>query len=398
MKRRNVLALVCAGVAGTSGCLRLQGGEEPTPSEEEPTPSETASDETPPDDGSNEVTLTEMWTDENGVGYIWTRENVFYYNSYNYAAEASEMSGVRWSTDTTYNGFDRNFSTDAFAADDRYAIFGYTPQVEEDEERGAHFHAYRRYDGEEMWAVAAPSDGPHNLAAGATAVDGVVALAVSDYGEGDERDPLVYGVDIETGETRWQAGQPAIPAAYVRYLGSYDGDLYLGTTEGVQVLATETGEVTETYDSWYVGTARLESLGQIHGETLFAGWVETVEAHSLGDDGVSWSNAEVGRVSTTPAVDNSLVVVGTDGGDVYAFERGSGETRWEASITNSVGAIETTASRVWVGDTDIGLTAYDRETGSQVHRSTKPVNGDDIAVTDDVLLLGGDAATAYTID
>jgi outer membrane protein assembly factor BamB len=385
------------GIAGISGCLRLQD-EASSTAEEPSTSSETSSDGAPSDDESEGVPLTESWTDEGGVDHIWTREGTFYYNDYNYAAEASHGDGVSWSVDTTYDGGDENLGADAFAANSRFVVFGYSPDSGADETRGAHFHAYRRYDGEEMWAVAAPSDGPHNLAAGATAVDGVVALAVSDSGEGDERDPLVYGVDIETGETRWQAGQPAIPAAYVRYLGSYDGDLYLGTTEGVQVLATETGEVTETYDSWYVGTARLESLGQIHGETLFAGWVETVEAHSLGDDGVSWSNAEVGRVSTTPAVDNSLVVVGTDGGDVYAFERGSGETRWEASITNSVGAIETTASRVWVGDTDIGLTAYDRETGSQVHRSTKPVNGDDIAVTDDVLLLGGDAATAYTID
>ena len=101
---------------------------------------------------------------------------------------------------------------------------------------------------------------------------------------------------------------------------------------------------------------------------------------------------------TTPVIDNSLVVVGTQAGTVYAFERQSGETRWEASITNAVAAIETTGAHVWVGDTDIGLTAYDRADGSLVHRSTKPVNGDDIAVADGVLLLGGDTATAYTID
>ena len=97
-------------------------------------------------------------------------------------------------------------------------------------------------------------------------------------------------------------------------------------------------------------------------------------------------------------IDNSLVVVGTQAGTVYAFERQSGEMRWEASITNAVAAIETTGAHVWVGDTDIGLTAYDRADGSLVHRSTKPVNGDDIAVADGVLLLGGDTATAYTID
>ena len=396
MRRRNAISLIGGGIAGISGCLRLQDGGSSTP-EESSTPTETSSDETPSDDES-EVTLTESWTDESGVDHIWTSEGTFYYNDYNHAAEASHGDGINWSADTTHDGVDENLGADAFAADGSFVVFGYNPGSGEHEDRGAHFHAYRRYDGEEVWVVAAPSNGPHNLAAGATVVDDVAVLAVSDYGEGNERDPLVYGVDIETGETRWQAGQPAIPAAYIRYLGSYDGDLYLGTTEGVQVLASETGEVIETHDSWYIGTSRLESLGQIHGETLFAGWVDTVEAHPVGDNGVSWSNSDIGRVYTTPVVDNSLAVIGTGEGDVYAFERGSGETRWEASITNSVGAIETTGSHVWVGDTDIGLTAYDRETGSQVHRSTKPVNGDDIAVADDVLLLGGDTATAYTID
>jgi hypothetical protein len=209
---------------------------------------------------------------------------------------------------------------------------------------------------------------------------------------------LVYGVDIETGETKWQADESVLPAAYVKYLGSYDGDVCLGTTEGIQVLASETGEPIATHDSWYIGTSRLESLGEIHGETPFAAVVETLDAHPLGDNGASWSKSDLGRVYTTPVVDNSLIVVGTQEGDVYAFERDSGETRWEASITNSVAAIATTGSHVWVGDTDIGLTAYDRETGSLVHRSTKPVRGDDIAVADDVLLLGGDTATAYTIE
>lgn len=403
MKRRNVLALMGAGVAGTSGCLRLQGGEEPTPTEEEPTPSETASDETPPDDGSNEVTLTEMWTDENGVGYIWTREDVFYYNSYNYAAEASEMSGVRWSTDTTYNGFDRNFSTDAFAADDRYAIFGYAPQVEGNEERGAHFHAYRRYDGEEEWVVGAPSDGTHKLSAGVTVVDDTAILAVSDYGDyGDGNgEPLVYGTDIETGEIRWETDQSVLSASLVRAVVSHDGDVYVATTDGVKILASDTGTLIESQDNWYIGVPgfKLGALYQMHGETLFGGWVDNLNAYPLGGNGVSWSRSELGRLSVKPAVDNSLVVVGTQQGDVYAFERGSGETQWEASITNAVGAVETTSSHVWVGDTDIGLTAYDRETGSLVHRSTKPVNGADIAVLDsDVLLLGGDDATAYDIN
>jgi outer membrane protein assembly factor BamB len=379
----------------------LQGNGESTSQESETpqessTPSETPADGTSTTDGSDEVTLTEIWTDENGVDNIWTREGTFYYNDYNYAAEASHGDGVRWSADTTHDGVDGNLGADAFAADDSYVIFGVTPDGEHQDE-GAHFHAYRRYDGEQMWVVVAPPDGPHNLAAGATVVDDIAVLAVSDYGEGDERDPLVYGVDIETGEMRWQVDESVLPRSYVRYVDSYDGDVYVGLQESVQILAGDTGESIETHD-WYAGTYRLESLAQIHGDTLFTAWIDTLDAHPVGGNGVSWSNSDLGRVYTTPVIDNSLVVVGTGEGNVYAFERQSGETRWEASITNAVAAIETTSSHVWVGDTDIGLTAYDRETGSLVHRSTKPVNGDDIAVADETLLLGGDTATAYTIN
>ena len=385
----------------------MQSGGDSTP-EESPTADETSSGGTTSThtpstgtsagDGSEDVTLTESWTDEDGVDNIWTREGTFYYNDYNYAAEASHGDGISWSADTTYDGIDANLGADAFAADGRYVVFGYTPDPGENEEWGAHFHAYQRYDGEEIWSVGAPSDGKHINAAGATVVGNIAVLATSGFGRESEQEPLLYGVDIETGETVWQTDQSVLPAALLRYLGSFNGDVYLGTTKGVQVLASETGEVTETHDSWYISRDGLESLGRMHGETLFAGWQDRIDAHPAGNNGVSWSNTVLGRISTTPAADNSLVVVGTEDGNVYAFERESGETRWEASITNSVAAIETTGSHVWVGDTDIGLTAYDRESGELVHRSAKPVNGDDIAVADDELLLGGDTATAYNIN
>lgn len=392
MRRRNALALMGSGIVATSGCLRFQDGDSSTSSG-------TSSNETSSDGESGEVTLTESWTDENGVDFIWTNEGTFYYNDYNYAAEATHGNGVRWSADATYDGVDENLAADAFAIDDDYVVFGYIPDPEGNQERGGHFHAYEIRSGEKVWESGAPSDGKHNQAIGATVVNGIAVLAASDYSDESEQEPLVRGVDIETGETRWEADRSTLPDSRINFLGSYGGNVYVGMqSDGMQVLAGDAGTLVETHDSWYVDQSWDESMGQIHGETLFAVWDETLNAHPVGENGLSWSNSGLGDLYTPPAVDNSLVVVGTDGGDVYAFERGSGETRWEASITNSVGAIETTASRVWVGDTDIGLTAYDRESGSQVHRSTKPVNGDDIAVTDDVLLLGGDAATAYTID
>jgi outer membrane protein assembly factor BamB len=235
-------------------------------------------------------------------------------------------------------------------------------------------------------------------------VGDTAVLGVADYGGGNAEEPLVYGVDIETGEIRWEVDRSVLSGESITYVGSHGGDVYVGVrrlgeyTDGVQVLAGDTGTLVETHEGWAVGMAGLESVAQIHGEALFACFGSYITAHPLGENGPSWPTSEFDSRFSSLVVDNSLVVAGTENGGVYAFERDSGETRWETTITNSVAAVETTASHVWVGDTDIGLTAYDRENGSPVHRSTKPINGDDIGVADDVLLLGGDTATAYTID
>ena len=87
MKRRGALALLGAGLTGTGGCLRLVDGGESTPQESETPPASetpqdpstaTTSEGTPTSDGPNEVTLTEVWTNDNGVDNIWTREGTFY--------------------------------------------------------------------------------------------------------------------------------------------------------------------------------------------------------------------------------------------------------------------------------------------------------------------------------
>ena len=387
MNRRNILSLLGVGIAGTSGCLRFQDGQ-----------NSPMSGGNPSDNDPGEVTLAENWTDENGVDFIWTFQGSFYYNDYNYAAEATHGNGVRWSAETTYDGVDANLGADAFATDGEYLVYGFIPDPEGNEERGGHFHAYQMQSGEKMWVSAGPSDGKHNHAIGATVVDEIAVLATTDYADETEQEPLVRGVDIRTGDIQWEVDQSVLPASIITYLGSYEGNVYVGMkNDGVRVLEGDSGTQIETHETWNIDESWNESLGQIHGDTLFAVWGDRVEAYPIGENGVSWSNTGFDDLFTPPAVDNSLVVVGTEGGDVYALERESGTIRWEASITNSVGAIETTGSNVWVGDTDIGLTAYDRETGSEVHRSAKNVGGDDIAIVDDVLLLGGDVATAYTV-
>ena len=187
--------------------------------------------------------------------------------------------------------------------------------------------------------------------------------------------------------------------APITYLGNYDGEIYVCTrSDGMYILDPETGTVTDVRESWTVGSGRGQSCGQIHGDTLFAHSLDGVHAYSVGDDGLEWTTTNIDRPSTAPVVDNSLMVVGTESGNVYALDRPTGKIRWETNIDGTVGSITTSPLRVWVADSETGLTAYDRENGNLVHRSTKPLDGSDIIVVDEVLLLGGNGVRAYSID
>lgn len=392
MRRRDVLGAIGVGIVGTSGCLRFQPGDS-APSDDTATPN----GETP-DGESSQLTLSESWTDESGVDFIWTDDGKFYYNDYNYAAEASHGSGISWSNEVTHEGVEDNLGADAFASQDRYAVFGYTPDPEGNEQAGAHFHAFDTVTGEELWVSDAPSDGKHNGAVGATVVDDIVVFATTDYGQLSEQEPLVWGVDIETGEQLWQTGNEILPTSYTRYLDSYDGTVYVSISGDIHLLDGATGSLIETKDSWSVGRRWGKSLGEIHGDTLFAVSGDTINAHPVGTGGLDWSTSETDVWFSAISVDNSLVVVGIENGDILALDRSSGDVQWEQSIPGAPHFIEPSGRHIWVADRETGLTAYDRETGRLLHRSTKPVNRDDIAVVNDVILLGGDAATAYDIE
>ncbi len=389
------------GSVGVGGCLRLQGeDEEPTADGETSDTGVNDENRDGGEDGAGEATLVENWTAEPGIEYIWTDGGTFYFNGYNAAAEAAHGSGLQWADDVSYDGATDNLAADAFGTDGRYVVFGYIPDPDGYETIGGHFHAYDAVSEEKVWTFGAPSDGKHNFAIGATVVDDVAVVATTDYGPRSEQEPLVAGIDLATGEELWRTDRSTLPRSYVQYLGSFGGSVYVGMrSEGAYVLDPDTGSLRAVREDWDVMKIYGESCGQIHGQTFFAASRRNgIGAYPIGDTGVSWRNGDVGTASTAPAVDNSLVVVGTDSGDVHALDRETGESQWDTNIGTTVGAVTTSALRVWVADRDTGLTAYDRSDGTRVHRSTKPVNRSALAVIDDVLLLGGNGARAYWIE
>ncbi|WP_128904902.1 outer membrane protein assembly factor BamB family protein [Halorubrum amylolyticum] len=96
-------------------------------------------------------------------------------------------------------------------------------------------------------------------------------------------------------------------------------------------------------------------------------------------------------------VDNSLVIVGTQSGDLYAIDRSTGDTIWSKSIRNSIQFITMTPSYVFVTDRQSGLYGFTRTTGERVHNSTREISGSDISFINGHLLIGGEQAI-YTIE
>ena len=410
MNRRQLLATVGVGIGGMSGCLRLtRGGSETTSAGGTATATESQPTETSPEglgsEAADRVTLTENWVGDPGVDFVWTEGGSIYFNGNNRAGRASHGSGVKWERDATYEGFESNFGADAFAGDEQYVTFGYRPDPEDDDMLGSHFHTFDEATGEKVWDFGTPADGKHNTAAGATTVDGTVVVAASSYGARRDQEPLVVGLDAGSGEEQWRTETPTLPAGFVTHVGEYGGEVYVGMGyRGVRVLDPETGSLTNVEESWPVSRSFAASRGRIHGDTLFG--VErrgsedgsSLNAYPLGTNGREWSKAFDGTATAGPVVDNSLVTVGTEAGTVFAFDRSTGELVWDIRIDGSVGAIDMSALRVWVADEETGLTAYDRTDGTRLHRSTKPINGSDIAVSDDVVILGKQGIRGYYIE
>ncbi|MFB6123997.1 MAG: PQQ-binding-like beta-propeller repeat protein [Haloferacaceae archaeon] len=392
--RRELLASL--GVVGAAGCLRLQDAAASTTTSDgtdgASTPESTGARTTTADatgDDAERVTLSERWAADFGVRYVRTDEGHFFFNGLNRAAEAVPGDGILWSENVSYDGSTVNLGADAIAKRGDTALYGFFSERGSVEKPGAHFVAYEDVTGEKRWSFTVPAaeaDGFTVLPRGVALLDDVAVVGV-DPPRG--RFSRVYGVDAETGDQRWRREL----RGSLHDVGAYDGRAYLNAQTGVSVVDPATGETTERHRSWR------SSPSEIHGDALFgsASADSKVHAYPLADGGVEWSTPEVAD-ATALVVDNSLVVVGTESGDVHAFERATGERRWQTAIDGTAWQIALSARHAWVADRETGLTAYDRGGGRTVHQSTQPLGRSDVGVVSETLLFGMDTARAYRIE
>ena len=386
-----MLSLLC--LAGTGGCLRLQqGDEDETTVADGSTAAGTDTGEgertTEAVETEEEATLDEQWTTDFHLNNVWSVNNYFFVLGYDAVARVVG-SGLDWTRQIP--GENGVSGRGAFAQNNSRVLFGISPDEEESEDAdaGAQFLAHNSASGNRLWRYEMPTEGRHDYARGAAFVDDIAVLGSHSYGSDFEHDPLVVGVDADTGEQRWETHLADVGAKYLSSMSVYDGSVHVGMADrGVALLDPETGSVERTFEAMRTLTVG----GTVSGGTLSG----DVTAASLDDGRTQWSGTVDDRTYTQPAVDNTLVVVGTGAGTVYAFERPSGEVRWTRQVTGAVHALTTTPSRVWVADRNDGLTAFARDTGVVQHRSTRRI--EDMESYGNELLIGsGDTVAQYTI-
>jgi outer membrane protein assembly factor BamB len=405
MRRRTMLATL--GVVGTSGCLRFtdqgSGGDgttattQPTggASTSRPTAEEAGGENTTGGGDTPAVTLSERWRTDRQVRYVWIDDGQFVTSGYDGVALATPDDGTTWGTDPHENGVPNAAPSEAFAATADRVIFGFNTSGGDSAEPGATFIAYDRSTGDERWRVGMPDDGVHTVAEGIAVVGDTVVVASAATGSADGQDPLVYGVDRETGERRWETGTPDLTTGFISGVVAYDGTVYVTQAfDGTYLLDPETGSVTDYRESTTVSVWG----GTAHDGTLFTASGDEIAAYRLDDGATQWSVPDVGNSRPRPSVDDDLVVVGTRPGYVYAVESDTGTVRWTTRLDRAVRGVALSDTHVWVWAVGSTLAAYDRTNGALAYEASRNSDLADLGVVDGTLLVGGDPATAYRIE
>jgi hypothetical protein len=391
MDRRTLLASM--GVVGTAGCLRLQGGGTNSAATDGDGAGATQTATDTPDDAlgdAERLSLSEKWAADFGVDFVETDDGHFHFNDYNRVGEAISGDGIIW-TDEVGDDDASNLGADAIAVGDDVTVFGFFSEPASVDDPGATVFAYDNTTGEEAWRFfvpAAEGNDYTNLPRGAVVSDGTAVVAINAV---TQQSAAVYGIDVARGDERWASEE----YDYINDLAAADGSVYLNTNSGVFVLDPASGSVVEQHEAWRGSRCR------IHGRSFFvvASADSRLHAYPLADGAVEWTGGDVEiEADTALVVDNSLVVAGTEPGGIHAFERATGERRWEASIGGTVWQMALSPDHVWVADRETGLTAYDRDDGSNVHRSSQPLGRADIAVASRTIVLGNDTLRAYDIE
>ena len=400
-RSRRDLLVGCAGIGtvATAGCLRLTGGSSQTATNTEAETTEhggSAATEsaasTQPDDSETsttpdpgfEIEVVPAWSGSNSR--VMTADGDFFFS------EFRGLSRVRTDGTTVFSaeiadGYFVSISPtfrNALHADDTgvYVGAGATDEVD----TGGRVYAFDPESGEERWMFEEPGDGLHDQIQGMTAVDGTVIYASESTGFSDEQEPIVRGIDANSGEEEWRI---QLSGGFVGGIAAY-GDRLFVQRIGLSIYQLSTRELISERQrvGGYSEPVAADDVLFVSGDTVYA--------LTLPDGGERWS-ADTGRsVNSSAGVGETGVFVGTEGGYVLGYDRETGAELWESRVA---GVVEhppiVEDGVVWIASERGDLSAFDEESGTLLYEE-EVASGFQFTIRDSILN-DDERDTAYEI-
>ena len=395
--RRSLLA-GCAGIgsAVSAGCLRLtadQTGTETNEREQSGAP-DTAAPSSNGDGGESgetstndfAVELVPAWSGSSSA--VATADGDFFFRP-----RFERVSRVRPDGTTVFEtgipeGYMASLSPtfrNALHADDTGVYVGADARDEVD--TGARMYAFDPETGDERWMYEEPGDGLHDGIRAVTAIDGTVIYASQSSGSGDEQEPIVRGLDAESGDEQWRI---PLSEGFVNGVVARGDRVFVQQTFRLFVYRRSSRELLDEQrvSAGFSGFATA-------GDTLFAPG-ETIRALSLPDGDERWSAATDRSVNTSPGVGETGVFVGTESGYILGYDRETGDELWEGRVA---GVVEhppiVEDGLVWIASERGDLSAFNEGSGELVYEE-ELASGFEFAVLDGILN-DDERDTAYEI-
>ena len=367
---RRHLVSACAGLTtvASAGCLRL--ADDPTGTDasdqEQPDPTDSAA---PAADGGDsdtasatpgtdfDIELVPAWS--RARGRVTTADGDFFFSwdlrriqpDGTVVFEGEIPEGYFTSVSPTY----RN----GLHADDSGVYVGATPSDEGD--TGSRLYALDPDSGAEKWMYEEPADGLHDEIRAVTAVDDTVIYASQSSGTGDEQEPIVRGLDTATGDERWRI-EP--PAGFVNDIVAVEDRIFVQQGFDLLIYRRSTGELLTEQRT----NAGFNSVATA-GDTLFVAG-DSIRALALPSGDERWSTPTDREPNTGVGLGETGAFFGTEAGYVLGYDRETGEKLWEervAGVVEQPPIVED--GLVWVGSERGDLSAFTEAGGDLVYES-----------------------------
>lgn len=153
----------------------------------------------------------------------------------------------------------------------------------------------------------------------------------------------VLALDLETGEERWLVAPENGAAVYWAAPAVHDGTVYVAGDRMVRAFDVETGDQQWVHELGKLTTAS-PTLGRA-GHGLFVAGGETIARLDPDTGSVDWERQLFGQIREAPAVGSRLLVVPTEGGDIYALSPGSGDGYWRTELPDHCQCSPTTVGQ-----------------------------------------------------